>query len=56
MDKTPLWGLREVIAGAGLASLAVGLAMQSIPLALVVVGGLLFGLAVWPLILPRRGD
>lgn len=39
----------------GLALLAGGLALWSVPLAMVVIGGLLFGLAVWPLLVtPRR--
>jgi len=56
MNKTPAFGLREITALIGLGCLAAGLGLQSVPLALTVVGALLFGLAVWPLLWPRRGE
>ena len=46
-------GPREIIATLGLGLIAAGLAMVSVPAALVVTGALLLGLAVWPLV--RRG-
>jgi hypothetical protein len=56
MPKEPLVGPQEIVGGMGLASLGVGLALGcGLPVALIVVGGLLFGLAVWPhLITPLR--
>jgi len=51
-----LFGLNEGIGLVGLLMLGGGLAMWSVPLALVVVGALLFGLAVWPLISTPRKD
>ena len=47
-----LLGLRELLALLGLGLLAAGLAMVSIPLALIVCGALLFAVAVVPLMLP----
>ena len=52
MAKDPLIGWREVVGMIGLLLLAAGLAMVSIPLALIVCGALLFAVAVVPLMLP----
>jgi len=53
------WGdgmdLRDAIGVAGLVMLAAGLCLISVPLALVVVGGLLFAIAYLPTILPIGG-
>ena len=46
-------GARELLATLGLGCIAAGLAMVSVPAALVVTGVLLLGLAVLPLL--RRG-
>jgi hypothetical protein len=48
------FGSREVLAMLGLGMIAAGLAMVSVPAALVVTGTLLFGLATLPLM--RRGE
>ncbi len=48
-------GLRECVAALGLALLATGLALWSLPLALVVVGVLFLVAAVAPLFLVPRG-
>ena len=47
-------GSREALAIVGLGMIAAGLAMVSVPAALVVTGALLFGLAIWPLM--RHGE
>ncbi len=47
-------GLREVVAAAGLGLMTAGLAMVYAPAALIVPGALLFGLAIWPLLRPRK--
>lgn len=51
MVKT-LIGARELLAILGLGLLATGLALLSIPLALIVCGALIFAVAVVPLMLP----
>lgn len=56
MKKEPLITIREGLAGAGLLLLAVGLALWSVALALTVVGALLFGVAVWPFVVPQRSS
>ena len=48
-------GVQEILAVVGLLMLAGGLAMVSIALALIVVGALLLGLAVLPL-MTHRGE
>jgi hypothetical protein len=46
---------RDAIALLGLGLLATGLAMVSVPLALIVTGALLFAAAVVPSLLPPKG-
>ena len=48
------YGPRELVATLGLGLIGYGLAMVSVPAALVVTGALLFGLAVLPLLRATR--
>ncbi len=49
-------GPREVVAAVALALIGIGLGIANLPAGVAVPGFLLFGLAVWPLlILPRGG-
>jgi hypothetical protein len=48
--------LRVGVAAVGLALLTAGLYWVYPPAALIGPGALLFGLAVWPLLLPGKGD
>lgn len=50
------WGAREIGAMLGLAMIAGGLAMVSIPLALVVTGTLLLALTILPLMWRRKSE
>jgi ABC-type transport system involved in cytochrome bd biosynthesis fused ATPase/permease subunit len=55
MKQSPLLGLREIIALLGLATLGTGLAFIDWRAALIVVGSLLFAVAVVPLlVVPRK--
>ena len=47
---------RDLVGIAGLALLGAGCALLSVPLALVVVGALLLGMAIFPSIHKRGGD
>jgi len=49
-----VFGLRELLVTLGLGLMAGGLAIISIPLAMIVPGALLIALAVLPLIIPPR--
>ncbi len=53
--KTLLANEREIVGAVGLLILSGGLALLSVPVALIVAGGLLFALAVWPYVIPQKG-
>jgi len=55
-NLTHLFGARELLAVLGLGLMTGGLAMLSVPAALIVPGVLLFGLAVVPLLRNPRDD
>jgi len=48
-------GVNEVLAVIGLGLMTTGIAMLSVPVSLIVPGGLIFILAVWPILHASRG-